>query len=207
MPLYKTIPIEQGLIGVWQLSESENNLLTKFSEDELSDPLFTRYSHGKRKAEWLSARLLLREMIGNEFSITYLASGRPILNHGNFRKISITHSRNFVAVIVHKSKNIGIDIEDTTRDFKRIEKRFLSEEELRFLGEDNMLKCLYWCTKEAVFKLVEEEGIEFREQIIVSQKSENENQFQARFITPEKNTDYLVNFEYFSENCMVWVVE
>lgn len=70
-----------------------------------------------------------------------------------------------------------------------------------------MLKCLYWCTKEAVFKLVEEEG-EFREQIIVSQKSENENQFQARFITtPEKNTDYLVNFEYFSENCMVWVVE
>ncbi len=207
MPLYKTIAIAQGLIGIWQLSETTNDLLAQFSETELPDTPFTKYTHGKRQAEWLATRLLLKEMIGNEFSITYLPSGKPVLSHPVFSKISITHSRDFVGVIVHESKNIGIDIEDTTRDFKRIEKRFLSEEELKFSGDDAKLKCLYWCVKEAVFKLAEEEGIEFREQIRVTQKQEYQNQFQARFITPSKDIVYTINFEYFSENCMVWVVE
>jgi len=207
MPLFRTIPISQGLIGIWLLSETTNDLLPEFSEAELSDQLFTKYTHGKRQVEWLSTRLLLKTMLGNEFSISYLPSGKPLLEHKIFRKISITHSRDFVAIIVHESKNVGIDIENTTRDFKRIEKRFLSEEELNFTGENAELKCLFWCAKEAVFKLVDDEGIEFREQIIVSREPKNENQFSVEFITAAKRLNYQAHCVFFSKNCMVWIVE
>lgn len=206
MSLYKTISIGGGLIGICQLNESINNLLPEFSKDELSDPLFARYTHDKRKLEWLATRLLLKEMIGNKFSLSYLASGKPLLVHETFKKISITHSRNFVAVIVHESENVGIDIEDTTRNFQRVEQRFLSAEELGFVQENQLLKCLFWCAKEAIFKLVDEEGIEFREQIIVTADPENENQFLARYITTRKKVTYSLNYEFFAGNCLVWVV-
>jgi len=207
MPLFRTISLSQGLIGVWQLLESVNDLLPEFLAEELSDPLFTKYTHNRRKVEWLATRLLLKEMIGPEFSISYLASGKPILNHDTFKTISITHSRDFVAIIIHQSKHVGIDIEDTNRDFRRIEKRFLSDRELDFVAGDDQLKCLFWCAKEAVFKLVEDEGIEFKEQIIVSPNREQENRFSAKFLNKGKNTDYQLNYDSFSGNCMVWVVE
>lgn len=207
MPLYKTIPISKGLIGIWQLSETANDLLPQFSEAELSDELFTKYTHGKRQVEWLATRLLLKTMIGDEFAISYLPSGKPLLLHKIFRKISITHSRDFVSAIVHESENVGIDIENTARDFKRIEKRFLSAEELKFTGENTELKCLFWCAKEAVFKLVDVEGIEFREQIIVSPESEDNKQFLVEFITGDKRVNYQINYDFFAENFLVWIVE
>lgn len=207
MPLYRTIPILQGLIGIWQLSETTTDLLPEFSEAELSDPLFAKYTHGKRQLEWLATRLLLKKMIGNEFTISYMPSGKPLLLHKLFREISITHSRDFVAIIVHESKKIGIDIENIARDFKRIEKRFLSAEELEFTGDNAELKCLFWCAKEAVFKLVDDEGIEFREQIIVNPVPENRNQFSAEFITACKRINYQIHYDFFAENCLVWIVE
>ncbi len=207
MPLYKTIPISQGLIGIWRLSETTADLLPEFSETEISDPLFAKYTHGKRQLEWLTTRLLLKKMIGNELTISYMPSGKPLLLHKLFREISITHSRDFVAIIVHESKKIGIDIENTARDFKRIEKRFLSAEELEFTGDNTELKCLFWCAKEAVFKLVDDDGIEFREQIIVGPLPENENQFSVEFITGGKRINYQIAYDFFAENCLVWIME
>lgn len=207
MPLFKTISISHGMVGIWQLSEPVVDLLREFTEEELSNPLFTRYTHDKRKMEWLASRLLLKQMIGHKFSITYLATGKPILNHAIFRSISITHSRDFVAIIVHESKLVGIDIEDTDRNFQRIEKRFLSDEELGFVSGNNQLKCLFWCAKEAVFKLVEDEGIEFREQIIVSSNPEQENQFSVKYQNKAKSINYQLNCDFFYGNCLVWVVE
>ena len=207
MSLFKTIPIDHGLIGIWELSESLNELTSEFSSGELIDPQFVSYTNDKRKSEWLATRLLLKKILGSDFSILYQPSGKPILNHGKFGKISISHSRDFVAVIVHESKEIGIDIENCNRDFERIEKRFLSEDEMRFTSNNKYLKCLCWCAKEAIFKLVEEDGIEFREQIIVTPGTENDRQYSAKFISSGKRVNYQINSDFFSENCMVWVVE
>jgi len=207
MPLQKKIRFSHGLIGIWRFTETLTDLLPEFSDKELIDPLFANYTHDKRKLEWLATRLLLREMIGSDFSISYLPSGKPLLNHKLFRKISITHSRDFVAIIVHESKNVGIDIENRKRDFRRIEKRFLSVAELNFVKENEDLKCLFWCAKEAVFKLVEEEGIEFKEQILVRPNREHEDQLLATFISKDKNTDYQLSYDYFADNYLVWVAD
>ena len=118
MPLFKTIPIAGGLIGLWKFAETTAELIPEFSKEELQDPAFLKYTHEKRKIEWLATRILVRHLIGSDFTISYFASGKPMLKHHQFRYISISHSRNFAAVILHECLNVGIDIEETTRDFK-----------------------------------------------------------------------------------------
>jgi phosphopantetheinyl transferase len=146
-------------------------------------------------------------MIGNEAKISYLPSGKPLLEQSIYKNISITHSRDFVAIILSMNRKVGIDIEDTTRDFERIRQRYLSLDESQFTGNNQQLQCLFWCIKEAVFKLVGVEGVEFREQIRITPDEIEQNRFFTTFIDGDKRTTYPVNFEFFEESCLAWVVE
>ena len=205
MPLFKTISFPQGIIGLWQFTESTADLLPNFSSEELEDPTFLKYTHEKRKLEWLSTRRLISQLIGPDFAISYLETGKPILQHDRFQHISISHSRDFAAVILHENQSVGIDIEDTSRDFSRIEKRFLSDEELAVVGNNPLRQCLYWCAKEAIFKLVDDQGIDFKKQIHISEDTTN-NSFHGKFISELGVISVQLHHEYFSGNCMVWVV-
>jgi 4'-phosphopantetheinyl transferase len=200
MPLLKTIPVPDGLIGVWQMTENAAGLIAAFSNEELCDPIFTKYANEKRQIEWLSTRLLIRQMIGANFTISYLPTGKPILEHSTFKKISISHSRSFAAVIVHQKKNVGIDIEETNRNFNRISQRYLSADEQKQTDKDASRLCLYWCAKEAIFKLVDDEGIDFSKQILV--KSDQ----NARYISEGRQTNFKLEHEFFEGNCLVWVI-
>lgn len=205
MSLFKTIPIPDGLIGLWKFAETTADLLPEFSVEELADPAFLRYTHEKRKVEWLATRVLIRQLIGSNFVISYLSSGKPILKHDRFKHISISHSRDFAAVILHEHLNVGIDIEETTRDYNRIEKKYLSDIELIQTNKNSQLQCLYWCAKEAIFKLVDDEGVEFRQQIHII--PENENQYFAKFLSDDRATGYKLHHQFISEHCLVWVTD
>jgi len=204
MPLFKTIPIPHGLIGLWQFTETTTDLLPHFSPEELADATFLKYTHEKRKLEWLATRRLISQLIGPDFSISYQETGKPILQHDQFKHISISHSRDFAAVILHENLSVGIDIEDTSRDFRRIEKRFLSDEELAFAGNNPQLQCLFWCAKEAIFKLVDDQGIDFKKQIHILPDPLS-NSFRGKFISEEGEISFQLHYEYFSGNCLVWV--
>jgi phosphopantetheinyl transferase len=206
MPLFKTIPVPGGLIGIWQLAESSANLLPEFSSAELADPAFLQYTSEKRKAEWLATRLLLKLLIGPDYSIAYTHSGKPLIKHTRYQHLSVSHSRDFAAVFVHENRPVGIDIECFDRNFSAVEKRYLSAEEFTFVDHRPELQCLYWCAKEAVFKLVPDEGVEFREQIHIHPfQSGRETQFQASFISGEKRAEYQLYFDKFANHCLVWV--
>lgn len=205
MPLFKTIPIPDGLIGLWRFAETTADLLPEFSGEELADPAFLRYTHEKRKVEWLATRVLIRQLIGSDFAISYLNSGKPILRHDRFRYLSISHSRDFAAVILHEHLNVGIDIEETARDYNRIEKKYLSDVESIQTNKNPQLQCLYWCAKEAIFKLVDDEGIEFRQQIHIM--PESENQYFAKFISGDREFSYKLHHQFISEHCLVWVTD
>lgn len=208
MPLFKTITVSGGLIGVWQLTESSTDLAPNFSPEELSNPEFLKYTYEKRQVEWLATRLLLRKLIGPDFAIFYRNNGKPILNHYHYKHLSISHSRYFVTVFVHEQSNVGIDIEDLTRNYKQIEKRFLSEKELAAVDQSPKLQCLYWCAKEAVFKLVPDDGIVFREQIqIFPFDPELVDQFFARYISESSECIYQLYFQTFCDHGLVWVME
>lgn len=207
MPLLKTIQVPDGLLGIWQITESCEALLPSFSPEEQKNPDYLKFNFGKRKAEWLCTRLLLKNLIGNDHKVFYSEHGKPILKHEVFKFISISHSREFVAILVHKKADVGIDVESQYRNYAAVLKKYLSEEELVQVGNDINLQSLYWCAKEAIFKLVPEDGIEFRKQIhILPFDPLVSDQFHARFISGGKRTTYSLHYKIFADNCLVWVV-
>jgi 4'-phosphopantetheinyl transferase EntD len=208
MPLFKTIVVESGLIGIWQMSETSGDLSVHFLAQELENPEFLKYSFENRKVEWLTTRILIKQLIGPDFSIRYSEAGRPILTHPKYKYLSISHSRYFVTVFVHEKYPVGIDIEDMSRNYTAVKKRYLSDEELAFVADSTTLQCLYWCAKEAIFKLVPHEGIEFREQIHISNfNPEFDDHFSSRFINDGEEFNFQLQFQIFNNHGLVWVTD
>jgi 4'-phosphopantetheinyl transferase EntD len=204
MPLFKSITIPDGLLAVWQIAESSDELLSFFNPEEITDPAFQKFNYEKRKVEWLATRALLKQMIGSGFDISYSEVGKPIINHPIYQHISISHSRDFVAVIIHQKLDVGIDIEDINRNYSSVKKRYLSDFELDQVNNNVLLQCVYWCAKEAVFKLVEDEGVEFRKQIQVIEFNHEQDFFFVRFFSGNQGKIYKLQYTTFNQHCLVW---
>jgi phosphopantetheinyl transferase len=208
MPLFKTITLPDGLIAVWELTEKSDDLISNFTSEELEYSDLKKYTYEKRKVEWLATRALLKLLVGSDFILSYSETGKPMLDHRQYKHISISHSRYFLVVFIHEKLNVGIDIEDITRNYNAVEKRYLSEEELIAVNKNILLQCIYWCAKEAIFKMVPDDGVEFREQIhILPFNPEKENQFMARYSNKSQKWIYPLQFQNFSDHCLVWVLE
>jgi len=205
MPLFKSITIPNGLLAVWQITESSSELISFFNPEEIANPAFQKFTYEKRKVEWLATRALLKQMIGSGFEISYSEPGKPILNHPVYQHISISHSRDFVAVIIHQKTDVGIDIEDINRNYTSVKKRYLSEIELDQVNDNALLQCIYWCAKEAVFKLVEDEGVEFRKQIQVLEFNPEQDFFFVRFVSGNQEKIYKLQYTTFNQHCLVWI--
>jgi 4'-phosphopantetheinyl transferase len=208
MPLFKKITVPGGLIGIWQMAETSSELSTQFSQQELDNPEFQKYTFENRKVEWLTSRILIQQLVGPDFSISYSEAGRPLLTHHTYKHLSISHSRYFVTVFIHEKHPVGIDIEDMSRNYAAVKKRYLSDQELVFVADNTKLQCLCWCAKEAIFKLVPHEGVEFREQIhIASFNPDLDDRFSARFECDGEEFNFTLQFQIFNNHGLVWVAD
>ncbi len=205
MPLFKSISVSHGLLTVWQITESSDELLSFFTPEETADPAFQKFTYEKRKVEWLAIRTLLKQMIGSGFEITYTLEGKPILAHPVYHHISISHSHDFAAVYIHQQQSVGVDIESINRNYTSVKKRYLSETEMEQVNENQLLQCIYWCAKEALFKLVEDDGVDFRKQIQIIPFNSKQETFSARFVSGNMQKTYQLQYMIFNEHCMVWV--
>ena len=155
-------------IGVWQITETEEELkeLSSTPTDEMEEISFIR-SESLRKQR-LAVRALLNTMFDDKVYLSHHDNGKPYIEN-NPINISITHTNKYVAVILHDEENVGIDIESLDRDFSAVEKKALSEDEIDDLDDDrrNEQLAIYWCAKEAIFKLVSVYNLDFAEQIEV----------------------------------------
>ena len=146
-------------------------------------------SHSHR-AERLAWRILLRKaaergagiLVGAEKSaekgaekdtilIKYTPQGAPVLARGivigdsHYTHISVSHCRDKVAVML-SLRPCGIDIEQLTRDFGRVSTRYITPDE-RALCQCEEFEAIAWCAKEALYKLAQIEGLDFRRDIII----------------------------------------
>ena len=160
--------------GIWKIEESWEELLQQLEHRETYLPLLKRYKSEGRKSEWLSVRVLLKELTGSEMGILYHDSGVPYLSD-SLLHISISHTKGYAAVLLSPHKPVGIDIEYRSERIHRIKSRFLSEAELELLGELSTNKLLVcWSAKETVFKMLEQKTADLQKDIqIVDFNSEN----------------------------------
>ena len=155
------------MLGVWRMTECSDELLAMLGRREDYRPFLERVNAETRRREHLASRVLLARLLGYEAQVGYRQDGAPFL-FGSSLHISISHTRDYAAVIVGEQP-VGIDIEYRSDRVWKIRERFLSSEELAMLDPTNEVEQLLicWCVKEALFKLLGQQSVDFREHLRV----------------------------------------
>lgn len=209
MPFVKKIEIENGILGIWELTESAESLIKTFQFSEKEKEEFQKFRFEKRQTEYLATRLLLQDLLNTKTEITYTKSGKPeIKNTG--QNISISHSADFVAILISKDLG-GIDVENAHRNIDKVTRRFLHKTELEWAeksGNRQFLQILLWCAKEAIYKCSNQSGVQFDTQIFIPVfEFEKTNCFNGILSAENKNGNYNLWYFYFQNNIVVYCVE
>ena len=196
-------------IAVWQVTETEEELksITSVPTDEMEEiSLFRSESQRKQK---LAVRALINEVFEDKMYLNHHDNGQPYLENCA-TNISITHTENYVAIIIHDEEEVGIDVESLDRDFSVVEQKALSEDEIDDLEKDkrNEQLAIYWCAKEALFKRMALNRVVYSEQIEVEKFNvRKEGELEATFIhKDEHEEDFELEYMIFDRHVLVWLV-
>lgn len=180
MPILNKWEYNGAACGIWKVTETAGELRSLLTEKSVSDD-FSEYKSMSRQLEYLAVRVLLLNMLGRECRISHYDSGKPYLQDYD-AKISISHTKGYVAVIIHPYKEVGIDIEYHSDRVKKVVSRFIGveemsliEEELRSVGceeeRDRLtlnMYLLFWSAKETMFKMMDANEVDFISHLHVS---------------------------------------
>lgn len=178
---------------IWRIDEALDELM-EISHHHYDHEL-EGISNEVRKKERIISRFLLETLVGKKVEVKYADSGKPFCDGVHF---SISHTKNLVAVIVGNG-TVGVDIEHKSDRIFRITEKFMHPNELKSLSESSekqKFALLCWCAKETVFKIINENGVDFTEMCC---KIESD-----KVILNYKNTDFTLNFMDFPDFYIVF---
>ena len=196
-------------IAVWQVTETEEELvkLSSVPTDEMEEISLIRNEDQRRQK--LAVRALLNEVFEEKMYLNHHDNGKPYLENC-VTNISITHTDKYVAIIISDDDELGIDIESLDRNFAPVEQKALSEDEIDDLDDDkkNEQLAIYWCAKEAIFKRMSQNRVDFAEQIEVEKFNvRKEGELEATFIhKDEYEEEFELEYMIFDRHVLVWLV-
>lgn len=205
MPLYQNenLPDSSHLL-VWKLEETEDELLQglPYLHDNSELEII---SHPQKRREWLASRIVIR-MLAEMANIPYQGlwkdqHGKPFLiGRSNF--ISITHTTDFVAGVIHPNTPVGVDMEQKTDKLVRIAHKFLSDEEAILAGTDITNLCMLWCSKEALFKLNGRKNISLKTNIFVHFPSDTASIYTGMIRDEEGQKKAVIHIRWIENYCL-----
>jgi len=191
-------------LALWKLTETVDFFENKAHLSAADNKLYNKISNETRKKEWLAVRVLLNEVLGFWPNISYMETGKPILNN-HTRHLSISHSKEMVGILLCTSPYAGIDIEKTSRNIDKVLNRFLSPLELENIqsGSNPFCKIIHWCAKEAIFKSINEPNIDFSSRIKIERILDN-GTIKGKFMSKKKEFNLELNYMIVDEHMIVW---
>jgi phosphopantetheinyl transferase len=154
--------------ALWKIEEKAEDLYNQLQLNDHEKAYVEQLSHGKRHLHWLGTRVLLRKMLNTDEYIDCQvdAHGKPYLVHLPYH-ISFSHSFDYAAVMMSKTRPVGIDIEQVKQKVERIAHKFMRPAEMKFVNDQDKIPQLYvcWCAKEAVYKCYGQKEISFADNI------------------------------------------
>lgn len=198
-------------ILVWRVTETEEELknLCSIPADELEE--IEMYKSESQRKQKLAVRALLDEAFEEKVYLNHHDNGKPFIENEAIN-ISITHTDKYVAIILHDEDDLGIDIESLDRDFSAVEKKALNEDEIDDLEDDKEEKneqlAIYWCAKEAIYKRMSVNKVDFAEQIEVERFNvRKEGELEATFIHKDGyEEEFELEYITFDRHVLVWLV-
>jgi phosphopantetheinyl transferase len=156
---------ESTLLGIWKIEETREELLSLLCHHEWIQNIYSIKSES-RVLEILAARVLFKELLGEEKEIYYNSSGKPFFTDESYH-ISVSHTRGYVGVALNKHKFLGLDLEQVSEKIFRVRNRLISSHE--YIDQNNELihLLLHWSAKEAMIKFLDVEGIDIRKHLFI----------------------------------------
>ncbi len=190
-------------IFIWKLTEDLEELylqIYKFLKKcELED--FEKIKSEQRKKEWLAVRILLKIATNrqNKFQVFYNDSKKPSLE-GYY--ISISHSVDYVCVMVSKDKICGIDVQQITDKTLKLSHKFLSDSEIKKFGNNDVkIATLLWSLKETAFKIYSIGNLPFIEGINIVEINENSAE-----ILLKNYINIKANYRFINDYCLTYAI-
>ena len=206
MPLvYQQNINDNAKIGVWHITETES-----FFSEHYSSRI--EINHHQKRIQHLAGRFLLKKLDDSVLLDTIMISekGMPYLKN-NDCFFSISHSDDFVAVIINKDQRVGIDIESVKNKIETISSKFITEDELKILsntGLEMKLQCtLGWTIKEAMYKWYGLGNVDFKKnlKIISFEKYEDYFLFHTIFLKDGFEQSLKIKSMLIQNKVMSWV--
>lgn len=163
---YKQLHTDGADLLIWEVTESVAELMQLIPHFERYQNEFEQLKTIKRQLEFLAARVAFQQLVGTHETITYTAEGKPLCKSNNYQ-LSITHTQKWVAVLIHPTLEVGIDIEAPSDRFAKLYTRFLTPNEQQNLVDLSDLRRvqLAWSAKETLYKIIGMDAVDFATQL------------------------------------------
>ncbi len=166
--LIKKYVKDDCLLGIWEVTEGYDDLYSRLSLLPEEMKTLNGFQNPLRSIEWLSVRVLLNEITGEDLSVIYNSSRKPFIK-GNSYNVSIAHSKDFTTVLLSKNMKVGIDLEFMSHRISKIESKFINDNEVitRNKNREKYHLYIHWCAKEALYKICDKQDINFKKNLTI----------------------------------------
>lgn len=195
-------------VGVWQIAEPLEFFIDHVVLTEQEKEFYNKFQINLRRKHWLSYRFLLKYLLKKDVSVIYDVNGKPFLNDSH-KYISVSHSGEYAAVIVHPSIPVGIDIEKITPRIEKVFDKFMNEKEIQEIDPMHRLEYLYvhWCAKEALYKMHGKGNLDFiRDIFIESFPYSDSGIIQSYLITEGQHIPCKLHYEKLDDYMLAYTV-
>lgn len=154
--------LDDCLFGIWEIRETYEDLLAQVHLYPGERDKLNSFKSVERKIEFLSVRVLLKELLGMSVLIVYNERKKPYLHQSEYR-MSISHSRTLTSIMLSKTKKVGLDLEYMSHKIGKIRHRFINRDEYitRNPWKQKYHLYIHWCAKEALYKICDKQDISF----------------------------------------------
>lgn len=178
---------------IWHCSEDINFFRSKLNLTNYELEILAKRKNSKKALEFLCSRLLLRLCKLDPNDLSYNEFGAPILKSGKF--ISISHCQDYITLLL-SNQSCGVDIETKRKQILNIKHKFLNQTDINNISMENISDItLIWTLKEAIYKLCQYPGINFKDQIFVSTIDIKNNLANAYVDIDGSITNFICKFQ------------
>ncbi|GAB3510342.1 4'-phosphopantetheinyl transferase family protein [Emticicia fontis] len=195
-------------VAIWHITESHDVLQAMLPSEILTDAELADIHHPQKQIEFFCSRLTIK-YLADKLGIKYLGIkkdeyGKPYLV-GSDWQFSLTHTIEYIAVVMHENLPLGIDMEQPSEKLLRIANKYLSETEKNDAGTDLDKLCIYWSAKEALYKLYGKRKVIFIDNLLISPFRKDQQVIEGRLKINEIDEQYSLIVEKIAQYYLVTV--
>ena len=209
MLVRKDLIEDNGILGVWNITETKEELFELLPENLKAEgaSIIKKIKSEARITEWMSVRIMLNNILEEEKTVKYTKEGAPYLTDNSYR-ISITHTKNYAAILLHPTKRTGIDIETRSARIEKVAYKFISDNEKIDMRNKSVHQLLHWSAKETMFKVMDESEIDFKKHLFIEPFIPSDKGIiTATEFKSGKDNKFQIYYEVHSEFVLTWTIE